>query len=103
VQLIDLLYLEASENYVTIHFLDQSQPGRLLLRNSMKRMEEQLSGYPVVRCHRSFMVNTTRIRLAKKTKTGMVVELSTAVPIRLPVSETYRGEVVKRLRVEGRT
>ena len=98
IQLDDLLYLEASENYVTIHYLDHTQPDRMLLRTSMKRMEEQLSGFPVVRCHRSYMVNLNRIKLAKKTKTGMIVELSASVPIRLPVSETYKGEVVRGLR-----
>jgi hypothetical protein len=98
IQLDDLLYIEASENYVTIHYLNLTQPDRMLLRNSMKRMEDQLTGYPVVRCHRSFMVNTSRIRSAKKTKTGMIVELMASVPIRLPVSETYKSEVVRTLK-----
>jgi len=99
IKLDDLLYLEASENYVTIHYLNHTQPDRLLLRNSMKRMEEYLAEYPIKRCHRSYMVNLNRIKLAKKTKTGMIIELSTSVPIRLPVSETYKSEVVKKLRM----
>jgi hypothetical protein len=98
IQLGDLLYLEASENYVTIHYLDHNQSDRMLLRNSMKRMEEHLAGFPVVRCHRSYMVNLNRIKLAKKTKTGMVVELASSVPIRLPVSETYKDLFVKMLK-----
>ena len=99
IQLDDLLYIEASENYVTIHYLDHSQPDRILLRNSMKRMEEQLSDYPVIRCHRSYMVNLMRIRMAKKTKAGLILELSASVPIRLPVSETYKSELVRELRM----
>ncbi len=98
IQLNDLLYLEASENYVIIHYLNHTQPDRILLRNSMKRMEEQLAGFPVVRCHRSYMVNLNRIRLAKKTKAGMVVELSSSTPIRLPVSETYKSNFSETLR-----
>lgn len=98
IQLGDLLYLEASENYVTIHYLDHTNHDRILLRNSMKRMEEQLAGYPIVRCHRSYMVNLNRIKLAKKTRNGLVVELSGSVPVRIPVSETYKSEVVKGLR-----
>ncbi len=98
IQLNDLLYIEASENYVTIHYLDHTQHGRLLLRNSMKRMEEQLTGFPVVRCHRSYMVNLNRIRLVKKTKAGMIVELSATVPVRLPVSETYKTNFTETLR-----
>jgi hypothetical protein len=98
IQLNDILYLEASENYVTIHYLDHNQTNRLLLRNSMKRLEEQLSGYSIVRTHRSYMVNLTRVKLAKKTKTGMVVDLVSSVPIRLPVSEKYKDMVERALR-----
>jgi hypothetical protein len=99
VQLNDLLYLEANENYVTVHYLNQSQSERLLLRNSMKRLEQQLTEYPVIRCHRSYMVNINRIRLVKRTKSGMVIELSTAVPIRLPVSETYKHSFSETLNI----
>jgi len=99
IQLDDLLYLEASENYVTIHYLDHNQPDRMLLRTSMKRLEEQLSGLPVFRCHRSYMVNLNRVSLAKKAKTGMVIELSAPGQITLPVSETYKDEVTRTLRM----
>jgi hypothetical protein len=98
VLLDDLLYIEASENYVTVHYLDHGKTDRILLRNSMKRMEEKLSGFPVIRCHRSYMVNLNRIRLAKKTKSGMVVELTASDPILLPVSETYKNQIVSELR-----
>jgi len=94
----DLLYLEASENYVIIHYLNHNKPERMLLRNSMKRMEEQLSDFPVIRCHRSYMVNLPQVRLAKKTKTGMIIELTTSMPIRLPVSETYKNQFTKTLK-----
>jgi len=98
VQLNDLLYLEANENYVTVHYLNQSQSERLLLRNSMKRLEEQLSEFPVARCHRSYIVNINRIRLVKRTKSGLIIELSTSSPIRLPVSETYRHTFSENLK-----
>ena len=99
IQLDDLLYLESNENYVTIHYLDRTQAGRMLLRNSLKRLEEQLSGYPIVRCHRSYMVNLNRVKLAKRTKTGMILELTTPVAIRIPVSETYKNEIDKVLKI----
>jgi DNA-binding LytR/AlgR family response regulator len=97
IQLDDLLYIESSENYVTIHYLLNTQADRMLLRNSMKRMEEQLSDFPIIRCHRSYMVNLNRIKMAKKTKSGMMIELSASVPIRIPVSETYKGGLERTL------
>jgi DNA-binding LytR/AlgR family response regulator len=90
IKLDDLLYIEASENYVTIHYLDHTQPDRLLLRNSMKRMEEQLSGYPVVRCHRSYMVNINQIRLVRKDKSGLILHLNSLNKIILPISTSYK-------------
>lgn len=98
VQLSDLLYLEASENYVTIHFLVQGQPDRILLRNSMKRLEEQLTGYPVYRCHRSYMVNFERIGVARKDKTGLILNLKGPVKIQIPVSESYKVFMQEKLR-----
>jgi hypothetical protein len=98
VQLDDLLYIEASENYVTIHYLDHNQPDRMLLRNSMKRMEEQMAGFPVVRCHRSYMVNLNRIRLAKKDKSGLILHLRTTEKISVPVSESYKELLQGRFR-----
>lgn len=93
----DLLYLEASENYVTIHYLDHTLPDRLLLRNSMKRLEEQLSGFPVVRCHRSYMVNLVRIQMLKKNKTGLTVQIMAPGNINLPVSERYKQTIQNSL------
>lgn len=97
IQLENLLYLEASENYVTIHYINQSQPARMLLRNSMKRMELMVADLPIVRCHRSYMVNINRVRLAKKTRTGLSLELDSPVATRIPVTETYRKSVVLKM------
>jgi hypothetical protein len=98
IQLNEVLYLEASENYVTIHYLNQNQPERILLRNSMKRLEAQLSDYQIIRCHRSYMVNLSRISLMRKIKSGLVVDLASADPVRLPVSETYKEYLINALR-----
>jgi hypothetical protein len=98
VLLSDLLYLEASENYVSIHYLDHDQTDRILLRNSMKRMEEQLAGYPVVRCHRSYLVNLERVAMARKDRSGLILHLNAPVKTQIPVSERYKGIFQEKLR-----
>jgi DNA-binding LytR/AlgR family response regulator len=98
IQLDDLLYIEASENYVTIHYLDQFQPGRMLLRNSMKKMEEQLAEFPVIRCHRSYMVNLSRVSIARKEKAGLQLHLNAPVKMVVPVSDSYRDGLLDRFR-----
>jgi len=95
-KLDDLIYIEANENYVFIHYLEDNKPGRFLLRNSMKKIEEQLSDYPVVRCHRSYMINLVRVRLVKKSRTGFIAQMVTPDDLTLPVSDSYRQEVQSR-------
>lgn len=95
-KLDDLIYIEANENYVFIHYLEDHKPGRFLLRNSMKKLEEQLADFPVVRCHRSYMINLVRVRLVKKNRTGFSAQMIAPDDLSLPVSESYRQTVQNR-------
>lgn len=56
-----ICYVEADENYVSIHYLENGQLKKSLLRSTMKHMGAQLGHSPIVRCHRSYYVNTTLI------------------------------------------
>ncbi len=96
-KLDDLLYIEANENYVFIHFVESDKLERFLLRNSMKGVEGQLALFPVVRCHRSYLVNTLRIKVAKKEKSGLIIQLSSPTTIQLPVSATFKEKVINTL------
>ncbi|MFA7155965.1 MAG: LytTR family transcriptional regulator DNA-binding domain-containing protein, partial [Proteiniphilum sp.] len=71
----NLLYIESADNYTTLHYLNKSKLSHYLLRNSLKRMEEQLSDTPLVRCHRSYMVNMDKVKIVKKEKGGIMLEL----------------------------
>ncbi|MFA7155324.1 MAG: LytTR family DNA-binding domain-containing protein, partial [Proteiniphilum sp.] len=53
------------------------------------RMEEQLSDTPLVRCHRSYMVNMDKVKIVKKEKGGIMLELDEENTPDLPVSKTY--------------
>ncbi|MFH0760260.1 MAG: LytTR family DNA-binding domain-containing protein [Bacteroidota bacterium] len=96
IKLDDLIYIEANENYVFIHYLEDNKPGRFLLRNSMKKIEEQLSDYPVVRCHRSYIINLIRVRLVKKNRTGFTARMISPEELNIPVSDRYWHEVQSR-------
>lgn len=89
----DLFYLESSDNYVTIYYSDSGIAKKFLLRNSLKRMEELLRKYPVIRCHRSFMVNIHQIKTVRKGKKGYEIEMNLPANRILPVTKTYEPEV----------
>ena len=57
----NILFIQANDNYVTIHFLDQGDVKRRMLRNTLKDIENQLAS-PIVKCHRSYLVNSNRIQ-----------------------------------------
>lgn len=56
-----LLHIEAQGNYVFVYHLEHGTTQKTLLRTTMKKLERQLHPHGVIRCHRSFLVNTSRI------------------------------------------
>lgn len=89
-----LLYLEAADNYIYIHFLDNGQTERHLLRNNLKKLSEELGNSPLVRCHRSFMINSDKVKLIRRGKDGLLLELDLPDLLTVPVSKTYVNEVM---------
>ena len=84
-----LLYIESADNYTTLHYLNKSKQSHFLLRNTLKRLEEQLADTSLVRCHRSYMVNMDKVKILKKEKGGIMLELDEENTPDIPVSKTY--------------
>jgi len=95
VKLENLLYLESADNYVNIYYLDKSKTARFTLRNTIKRLEESLKGTEIIRCHRSFMVNFEKVKILRKDKDELCLELDVLGAIDLPVSKTYIESVME--------
>jgi len=95
VKMENLLYLEASDNYVSIHYLNKDQITRFMLRNTLKNIEEDLKGTEIVRCHRSYMVNYEKVKVIRREKDGVWLELDLSSAIDLPVTKTYMENVMK--------
>jgi DNA-binding LytR/AlgR family response regulator len=92
----DLLYLESADNYVIIHYTDHGKISKYIIRNSLKKLEPELNKIGFLRCHRSFMVNFEKIKLIKKEKEGLNIELDLVEKISLPVSRTYIDQVIRK-------
>ncbi len=91
----DILYIEAADNYVTIYFLNKQKIAHYLLRNSLKNLEEYLSEYSFIRCHRSFIINFEKVKLIRKEKDGLKLEIDAPSELVIPVSKTYSQGVLK--------
>jgi hypothetical protein len=91
----NLFYLESAENYVSICYLNKGKISKYLLRDTLKKMEENFAGTEIIRCHRSYMVNFEKVRVIRKDKEGLKLELDAPVSIDIPVSRTYVDNVMQ--------
>jgi hypothetical protein len=89
----DILYVESTDNYVTVHMAEKGKLKKIMLRNTMKRLEKELEGTLIQRCHRSYMVNFENIKLVKLISTNLYIYLDFPDEIRIPVSRTYAEHV----------
>lgn len=93
VKLSDLLFLQAADNYVSIAYNHQEKQAKYLLRTSLKIIQEELRHLPLIRCHRSYIVNFEKVKIIRREKDGLKLELETSILTEIPVSKTYVEEV----------
>ena len=90
----DILYLQGSDNYVTVWYQAQNRVNKFMLRNTLRTMEDELKQEAVIRCHRSYLVNIEKVKLIRREKEGLTLELESIPPATVPVSRTYMHEVL---------
>ena len=92
----DIDWIEAADNYVRLH----TARGRLLMRETMKALEDRLDPRRFARIHRSAIVNLSRVRELQPTFNGeYVVLLSSGA--KLTLSRGYRDTFRDRLDQTG--
>ncbi|MBN1952031.1 MAG: LytTR family transcriptional regulator [Bacteroidales bacterium] len=91
----ELLYLQAADNYVNIVYKHRDKQSKYMLRSSLKLLEEQFKNFPLVRCHRSYIVNFDHVKIIRREKDGLKIELDSSPDFIIPVSSTYMDEVFK--------
>lgn len=89
----DVRYVEAMQNYVTIWFLHQGVLTKEILRSTIGSIEEQFSTTDVVRCHRSFLVNVDSIVNVSGNAQGLRLQLADVVEPEVPVSRSFISKI----------
>lgn len=79
VKIADILYIEGSGNYVTLH----TPKGKILILQNLKKFEDQLKPYQFMRVHRSFIISFNHIDSIEK---GWILINNTEIPI----GDSYR-------------
>ncbi|MCQ2178969.1 MAG: LytTR family transcriptional regulator [Bacteroidales bacterium] len=93
-----ILYIQASENYIVIHYLENGTARKFELRNSMKNMEQTCENAGFVRAHRSYLVNPRHITVIRKDRGGFYfAELDSGSEREIPVSKKCYEKVAQAL------
>jgi len=94
----DLLFIEANDNYSAVCYLVNGQMKKVLLRGSLKRMEDQLAGRDmIIRCHKSYIVNIRNIRKVAGNAQGYKLQFS-QTDIEIPVSRNFPKSIMEKIR-----
>ena len=88
----NVLYIEASDNYTNIHYINEGHEDCFILHNSMKNVEGAYAKMGMMRCHRGYLVNLENVKLIRKEKDGLVIELAQSNKT-IPVSKSYADRV----------
>jgi len=91
-----LLMLKAEDNYVQVYYEHGHTIRKELIRNSLKKLEGQLTGHGFVRSHRSYMVNMSRVILFRKSAKGHYLQLDGMEDVTVPVSTSCLPDFVLR-------
>ena len=96
VKLENIFYIKAEGNYVNVFYNNKGGISSFVLRNKIQAIEDALSGTPLMRCHRTYIVNTNNIKLIRTEDEGYYIDFNKEGLESVPVSNTYREKIVKR-------
>ncbi|MEN6619892.1 MAG: LytTR family transcriptional regulator DNA-binding domain-containing protein [Rikenellaceae bacterium] len=89
----DLLYIESDDNYVVVHYTVNGREKKYLLRNTIKNLETMFASSTIGRCHRSYLVNFSRVKVIRREKEGLFLELDAEGVMNIPISKSYQEKV----------
>jgi fumarate reductase subunit D len=93
-----LIFIKSEDNYVQIHYLDKGRPKKFILRSSMRALEETLEKHGLIRCHRSYFINPSFIRIVHRDESGLIVaDLNQDGYESIPISRKYQDAITKLL------
>ncbi|MCQ2170058.1 MAG: LytTR family transcriptional regulator [Bacteroidales bacterium] len=95
VSLGNLLFIESDDNYIKVWY--KTSVGELkqyMLRCRLKTVEDSFADSCLVRCHRKYIVNMSKVHLMTKDKNGYLLDLDEESVEPIPVSKTYEDTVL---------
>lgn len=92
-----LLYIEANDNYIEVCYFKEAKLQKTLLRNTLKNIETDLQGYSeIFRCHRSYLVNLQQVHSIIGNSQGYRLEFE-QTDFQIPVSRSLAKALKERI------
>ena len=90
----NVLYIEAADNYANIHYINEGKEDAFILHNTLKDIEKDCLAMGLLRCHRGYMVNVENVKLMRKERGNLLLEINHTPKI-IPVSKSYTSDVIR--------
>lgn len=88
-----LAYIQSADNYLEVHYWENSTLKKNVIRNTLSSMESALEGHPqFFRCHKSYLVNMNLVDFVSGNAQGYRLHLKNT-QYSVPVSRKYNGFV----------
>lgn len=97
INLKNLVYVEAQENYSKIVWTEENRVKEKLLRVTLKKIEGQVVDNVIVRCHRSYIINTHVDFTVLGNSNGYRLKSALAEHT-IPISRSIGKEIVQKLK-----
>ncbi len=93
----NLYYIESDDNYIKVWYTDSDGSVRqYMLRCPLKTVEDSFADSDLVRCHRKYIVNISKVKILKAEKEGYKISLGIDGADTIPISKTYEQSVLAR-------
>ena len=96
-RLQDLLLIKSTDNYVEVYTADHDQVKMMMLRSSLKKIEQDVKDHPCLfKCHRAFLVNVDNISRVTGNSQGYQLVFK-GIEFLVPVSRKTSKNLFKRV------
>lgn len=93
----NLYFIESDDNYIKVWYTDSShEVKQYMLRCRLTTIEDSFAESDLVRCHRKYIVNISKIKILKAEKDGYRLELNIDMADTIPVSKSYEQNILSR-------
>jgi DNA-binding LytR/AlgR family response regulator len=96
INLPDLLFIRADDNYSTVYWMERGTVQKKLLRANLKNIETQIDNTFTIRCHRSYVVNVHAISNITGNANGYKLRIKDSDHY-IPVARPKGKEVMEKI------